>query len=88
MAVIEQDSVLYFERGKMSTSSSSPWSSPQDRNLISGRTRGSGDVWRNSVDGFHWNVGHVFSTYRVTPVPRRAGSDMTRGLGGLLEQVC
>lgn len=67
-------------------SSSSPRSSPQDRNLISGG--GSGDVWRPSVDGFHWNVGRVFPTYRVTPVSRRAGSDMTRGLGGLLEQVC
>lgn len=66
----------------MATSSSSPRSSPQDPNLIRGRTRGNGDVWRSSVDGFHWNVGRVFATYRVTPVSHRAGSDMTRGLGG------
>lgn len=71
----------------MFTSSSSTRSSPQDQNLISGWPTGHDAVWRNSVDGFHWNVSHVFSSWTVTLVPRRAGSDVARGWG-LLELVC
>lgn len=62
VAVTNQDSDFERKHAKMSTSFSSPQSSPQDRNLISGLTTGHGDVWKNSVNGFHWNVGHAFSS--------------------------
>lgn len=71
----------------MFTSSSSTRSSPQDQNLISGWPTGHDAVWRNSVDGFHWNVSREFSSWIVTLVPRRAGSDVARGWG-LRELVC
>lgn len=88
-AVTSQDSVFNIERRhtRMFTSSSSTRSSPQDWNLISGWPTGHDADWRNSVDGFHWNVSHVFSSWTVTLVPRRAGSDVARGWG-LQELVC